>query len=367
MREGLPTPGLMRFATLIGILRAACGALRLSGTTGLVGIVARRLVQAEPRRSATGRPVNLCGTRRFGTVLAREPHRNDRPRGIRVQGRSHKGPGPPRVSLSAAKRTDYPRRSSLCGAATTMLGEPVCFIEGLWRDPPEEGGTRNTTPYLDRCAILRGEPGRETRIESRFRGRAHGTGELRPGRGSIQRRGRTPDPKRTAIICRSNYKRLPWRPGGVGYRVGTAALRLCSVLWLGMFCCLVGLSAAKADEETVFVVAHPDVTVGALGRDTTRALFAMRQRNWPNGDVAHVYVLGDSHPVHVRFAKEGLGVFPHQLRLAWDRAVFSGTGQAPRRVGSQSEMLERVGATPGAIGYLTTEYLDERVQVIEIE
>ena len=272
--------------------------------------------------------------------------------------------------MSVAKRTGYPRRSGLCAAATTILGGSVCFIEGLWRDPPEEGCTTNTSPYLDRCAILRGEPGREKGNENRVKVpgcRAHGTGEFRPGRGSIQRRGRTPDPKRTATICRSNYKRLPWRPGGVGYRVGTAALRLYSVLWLGMFCCLVGLSAAKADEETVFVVAHPDVTVGALARDTTRALFAMRQRNWPNGDVAHVYVLEDSHPVHVLFAKEELGVFPHQLRLAWDRAVFSGTGQAPRRVGSQSEMLERVGATPGAIGYLTTEYLDERVQVIESE
>lgn len=147
----------------------------------------------------------------------------------------------------------------------------------------------------------------------------------------------------------------------------TAALRLFGILWLGLLCSVSGASAVEADEETVFVVAHPGVPVGALARDTTRALFAMRQRNWPNGDVAQVYVLGDSHPVHVRFAKEELGVFPHQLRLAWDRAVFSGTGQAPRRVGSQSEMLEQVGATPGAIGYLTTEYLDERIQVIETE
>jgi ABC-type phosphate transport system substrate-binding protein len=147
----------------------------------------------------------------------------------------------------------------------------------------------------------------------------------------------------------------------------TAALRLFGILWLGLLCSVSGVSAVEADEETVFVVAHPGVPVGALARDTTRALFAMRQRNWPNGDVAQVYVLGDSHPVHVRFAKEELGVFPHQLRLAWDRAVFSGTGQAPRRVGSQAEMLEQVGATPGAIGYLTTEYLDERIQVIETE
>nr|WP_018871957.1 hypothetical protein [Thioalkalivibrio sp. ALJ16] len=142
-------------------------------------------------------------------------------------------------------------------------------------------------------------------------------------------------------------------------------LRLFIALWVGAAFGITGLS--KADDEAVFVVAHPSVATQTLTRDTTRALFGMRQRSWPDGEIARVFVLGDNDPVHVRFAKEELGVFPHQLRLAWDRAVFSGTGQAPRRVGSLSEMHERVGSTPGAVGYLTKEYLDERIQVIEME
>ena len=38
---------------------------------------------------------------------------------------------------------------------------------------------------------------------------------------------------------------------------------------------------------------------------------------------------------------------------AWDRLVFSGTGQAPDTVTSTEEMLARVASTPGAIGYLS--------------
>ncbi|TDO02513.1 MULTISPECIES: hypothetical protein [Halomonas] len=122
-----------------------------------------------------------------------------------------------------------------------------------------------------------------------------------------------------------------------------------------------------AREEQILLVANPNVDTHQLNRDTTRAIFAMRQRTWPSGQAVRVFVLGNNHPVHARFAKEQLSVYPHQLQLAWDRMVFSGTGQAPDRVRNQAEMRERVANTPGAIGYLEREYLDDSVQVISME
>lgn len=130
---------------------------------------------------------------------------------------------------------------------------------------------------------------------------------------------------------------------------------------------LLASTMASAQEMALAVVAHPDVTTQHLTRDTTRAIFAMRQRTWPDGQAVRVFVLENNHPVHARFAKEQLAVYPHQLQLAWDRMVFSGTGQAPNRVQDQQEMLERIATTPGALGYLEREYLDDRVQVISME
>ncbi|MCE8053252.1 hypothetical protein HOP61_18335 [Halomonas daqingensis] len=125
--------------------------------------------------------------------------------------------------------------------------------------------------------------------------------------------------------------------------------------------------SAHAEERQVVLIAHPQVANTALTRDTTRAIFAMRQRSWPDGQAVRVFVLPNNHPVHARFAKERLTVYPHQLQLAWDRMVFSGTGQAPSQVDNQIEMLERVATTPGALGYLEREYLDDRVQVVTME
>ncbi|MCC5882145.1 MAG: hypothetical protein JJU25_05850 [Halomonas sp.] len=122
-----------------------------------------------------------------------------------------------------------------------------------------------------------------------------------------------------------------------------------------------------AEERRIVLIANHQVANTSLTQDTTRAIFAMRQRNWPDGQAVRVFVLPNRHPVHARFAKELLAVYPHQLQLAWDRMVFSGTGQAPSQVNSQSEMLERVATTPGALGYLEREYLDDRVQVIYMD
>ncbi|RTQ99933.1 hypothetical protein EKG36_16820 [Halomonas nitroreducens] len=133
---------------------------------------------------------------------------------------------------------------------------------------------------------------------------------------------------------------------------------------------LLGLGAmplAMAQDRDVLLVANADVETHHLTRDTTRAIFAMRQRTWPDGQAARVFVLPNSHPVHARFVKERLSVYPHQLQLAWDRVVFSGTGQAPNRVRTQEGMLEQIASTSGALGYLEREYLDDRVQVISME
>ena len=67
------------------------------------------------------------------------------------------------------------------------------------------------------------------------------------------------------------------------------------------------------------------------------------------------------------FSKEKLNVFPYQLRAAWDRLVFSGTGQAPNTVSSSEEMLAKVASTPGAIGYLTKSRMDSSVDVLQIK
>lgn len=119
--------------------------------------------------------------------------------------------------------------------------------------------------------------------------------------------------------------------------------------------------------EPYEVIANHSVTEKTLSKSSLRAIFGMRLQTWPDGTAIRVFVMPDDTPLHATFSKEKLNVFPYQLRLAWDRLVFSGTGQAPDTVSSPEEMLARVASTPGAIGYLTKSKVDSRVNVLQIK
>ncbi|PTQ95412.1 hypothetical protein C8R30_1142 [Nitrosomonas nitrosa] len=133
---------------------------------------------------------------------------------------------------------------------------------------------------------------------------------------------------------------------------------------------LIGLSHDINSAETsqsVETIIHPAVNIHHISRNSLRGIFGMRQRAWPNGLPIRVFVLPDDAQLHNQFAKEKLNIFPYQLRSAWDRLIFSGTGQAPFLVNSEEEMRARVASTPGAIGYLKRVNIDDSVQILHIE
>lgn len=138
-------------------------------------------------------------------------------------------------------------------------------------------------------------------------------------------------------------------------------LLLCG-LW--MVCC-----PARALAQDAIV--NADVAERAVSQNNLRAIFSMRMRQWPDGTPIKVFVLPGESEVHISFAKSVLNIFPYQLRRAWDLLIYSGSGQAPTEVGSPEEMLQKVASTPGAIGYVSDDYLskgdkNERVRILEI-
>jgi hypothetical protein len=137
------------------------------------------------------------------------------------------------------------------------------------------------------------------------------------------------------------------------------------ILLCGLLLC--GLTArAVADAGVQSVVVNPEVPVADLSPNGLRGIFGMRLLAWPDGTPVRVFVLSDDAPEHVEFAKRRLSIFPHQLRRAWDRLVYSGIGQAPIRVETVEDMRSHVASTPGAIGYLPTGMLDDTVRVVEV-
>jgi ABC-type phosphate transport system substrate-binding protein len=120
-------------------------------------------------------------------------------------------------------------------------------------------------------------------------------------------------------------------------------------------------SAAFTDQA---LIAHPSVNTRVLSLNTSRLIFSMQLRQWSDGAPVRVFVLPDDSRLHGAFARDLLSLYPRQLRRVWDRQLYSGTGQAPETVANELEMRQRVASTPGAIGYLSSEMIDDTVNVV---
>ena len=105
-----------------------------------------------------------------------------------------------------------------------------------------------------------------------------------------------------------------------------------------------------------------------ISQRKVRAIYGLHLKRWASGAPIKVFTYSDQSDLHRRFCKDLLLVFPHQLRAAWDRATYSGTGQAPIVVSSYEEMISKVIENPGAIGYVDSdELLDERIKTLQVK
>ncbi|WP_051901400.1 hypothetical protein [Methylotenera sp. L2L1] len=129
---------------------------------------------------------------------------------------------------------------------------------------------------------------------------------------------------------------------------------------------LINGSVAASDEDIVLAV-NQNIADNHISRSFSRQIFSMKARQWPDGSPVVVFVLPDRSAHHLIFAKEILETFPYKLRSAWDRQVYSGTGQAPREVANIDQMMTNIANTPGAIGYLPKAKIDGiKIRMVEV-
>jgi ABC-type phosphate transport system substrate-binding protein len=136
---------------------------------------------------------------------------------------------------------------------------------------------------------------------------------------------------------------------------------------LHSLCLLILLSTIYSTVYAVEVIMHPSVDDTILTTSQLRRIYTMRQIQWSNGKRITVYTLPRQHPLHLRFSKERLQMFPYQLDRIWNKLTYSGLGVAPITINTPEELLEAVRSTPGAIGYVDKAQGMEGVHVVQIK
>ena len=99
------------------------------------------------------------------------------------------------------------------------------------------------------------------------------------------------------------------------------------------------------------VVANSSIGVASVSPDDLKAVFLGTKTSLSDG--GHVApVLEKSGPAHEAFLKECVGRSDAALTNYYRSLVFTGKGSMPKTLGSDSEVVEYVAKTKGAIGYV---------------
>lgn len=100
------------------------------------------------------------------------------------------------------------------------------------------------------------------------------------------------------------------------------------------------------------VIVNSDNEITSLSKSTLKAIFSMRLRTWPDGTPITVFIQNRDSQIHQKFCLSKLEILPYQIQRTWDVLVFSGTGQSPIELNSESEIKQKIGRIKGAIGYV---------------
>ncbi len=122
-----------------------------------------------------------------------------------------------------------------------------------------------------------------------------------------------------------------------------------------------GISLTPPQE--IVVVVHPSVPLQHLSTSELQHLYTMEQTKWPDGSRVQLYDLRGNDDVR-QYLYNVLKREPHDLKRAWMRLVLSGEGQSPTIVASTEAMLKGVASTPGAIGYIPADRVNQSVKVV---
>lgn len=143
-------------------------------------------------------------------------------------------------------------------------------------------------------------------------------------------------------------------------------IRIAIILATLALCAAFGLSApAILASDTVAVIAHLSVPDQELNKTKLLDIYTGDVKNWSDGKPVVVIDLKPAGDVKETFYKY-IGKSPSRMKSVWLKRMLSGEGDPPLAVESEREMLKKVAATPGAIGFVSREAVNDTVKTLAI-
>lgn len=137
--------------------------------------------------------------------------------------------------------------------------------------------------------------------------------------------------------------------------------RMCLLVFLAGLFFLAGTGAAQ--DHRVAVIVNPATPIVSADARLLASIYSLNTQSWKDGTRIAMFVLQGNQKLVDQFHRY-IGHTPLELRKIWLRYQLSGEGKSPMAISSEHELVDRVAAQPGAIGFVSAEAVKPEVKVI---
>jgi ABC-type phosphate transport system substrate-binding protein len=136
-------------------------------------------------------------------------------------------------------------------------------------------------------------------------------------------------------------------------------------LKIGLVCAgLLAAALRAAPTAGSVLIANKDVPVDSISPAALKDIYTGKTAYWQGGQGVVLAVLADSNDAAL---KEVSGMDASQFKTFWQRLVFSGRGQLPKKADDAGSLVALVAATKGAIALVPAEAGLTGVKVLEVK
>lgn len=136
--------------------------------------------------------------------------------------------------------------------------------------------------------------------------------------------------------------------------------KLARVLLIGGF--LTSISVCANSE--IAIIANPGVSISEINEsDATKLWMGKVKKISGSGKLSVVDATAGSKS-YLAFYSKIANKKPRQLKIYWGKMMFSGKVFPPRKLYSDEDIVKWVSKTPGALGYVNSQALNDSVKIL---
>lgn len=123
------------------------------------------------------------------------------------------------------------------------------------------------------------------------------------------------------------------------------------------------ISVSAITSAQVSVIANKSVSETEISKSKLLEIYSLSSNKWKSGEKIIVFDLKSEGKTKNDFYSF-IGKSADELKKVWMRAQLTGEGTAPKSLGSEYEILEKVAGTSGAIGFVSSDKVNSSVKVL---